>query len=49
MKFKIKNKYFLNLMLKILVIICWGRKGLGKGLIFLLENYDFNKYFGNEN
>lgn len=46
---KIKNKYSSNPTSKILAIICWGRKGLGKGLIFLSENYDFNKYFGNEN
>lgn len=49
MKPKIKNKYSSNPTSKILAIICWGRKGLGKGLIFLSENYDFNKYFGNEN
>lgn len=49
MKPKIKNKYSSNPTSKILAIICWGRKGLGKGLIFLSDNYDFNKYFGNEN
>lgn len=49
MKPKIKNKYSSNPTSKILAIFCWGRKGLGKGLFFLSENYDFNKYFGNEN